>query len=211
MLPGSLRSVSSSGFAPTSFSFRLGFRITCALSSGEFHLHPKYRAQLPLEVTLLKTQAGLDDFVTEKYHDQIAAILAEWSAGLLRSPQDVRAVERILSPDFSGASFRPVESRLARPGPPVEIRQNKFSREPALASDAFLRELRSCDGSFSTVITAEFQVTSIDAAPGADSESNYARRMRTGVRYELVGSGKGFPPRTTRGALGIGMGIVGGS
>lgn len=67
---------------------------------GEFHLHPKYRAQLPLEATLRKTQAGLDEFVTEKYHDQVAAILAEWSAGFLGSPQDVRAVEELLPPIF---------------------------------------------------------------------------------------------------------------
>src|ERR1700675_842779 len=32
-------------------------------SSGtDFHLHPHYRARSPLEATLLKTQAGLDDF-----------------------------------------------------------------------------------------------------------------------------------------------------
>jgi hypothetical protein len=55
-------------------------------SGGEFHLHPHYRAQLPIEATLLKTQAGQDEFITEKYHDQIAAIFAEWSSGLLASP-----------------------------------------------------------------------------------------------------------------------------
>jgi tetratricopeptide (TPR) repeat protein/peroxiredoxin len=160
--------------------------------AGDFHLHPKYRAQLPLEATLLKTQAGLDDFVTEKYHDRVAAILAEWGAGLLASPQDVRAVEKALAPDFSGASFRPVESRLARPGPAVEIHQNKFAREPALAKDAFLRELRSAMGSFSTVITAEFQVTRIEAGAASGSANDFPGWVRTGVRYELVGSGKEF-------------------
>ena len=70
---------------------------------SDFHLHPHYRAQLPIEATLLKTQAGLDDFVTEKYHDQIAAILSEWSAGFRASPQDVRAVEKILAPIFCGS------------------------------------------------------------------------------------------------------------
>src|ERR1700690_782115 len=50
---------------------------------ADFHLHPHYRAQVPLEATLLKTQAGLDEFVTEKYHDQMAAILAERSEGSL--------------------------------------------------------------------------------------------------------------------------------
>jgi tetratricopeptide (TPR) repeat protein/thiol-disulfide isomerase/thioredoxin len=160
--------------------------------AGEFHLHPHYRAQLPLEATLLKTQAGLDNFVTEKYHDQIAAILAEWRAGFLESPQDVRAVERILTPDFSGASFRPVESRLVRSGPAVEIRQNKFAREPALAKGDFLRELRSMMSAFSVIITAEFHVTSIDAASPVLSASSLPGRIRTAVRYELVGSAKNF-------------------
>ena len=159
---------------------------------GDFHLHPKYRAQLPLEPTLLKTKAGLDEFVTEKYHDQIAAILGEWSTGFLVSPQDVHAVERILAPDFSGASFRPVESRSVRPGSAIEIRQNKFARDPALAKGPFLRELQSTMGTFAVVITAEFQVTSIDAGPRSSSVSNFPSRLLTGVRYELVGSGKDF-------------------
>jgi len=62
----------------------------------------------PLDALRLKTQAGLDDFVTEKYADQIAAILARWSSGLLQSPQDVGAVEKVLLPNFSGSSPRPV-------------------------------------------------------------------------------------------------------
>jgi len=45
------------------------------LPRSEFHLHPHYRMPRPLDALLLKTQAGLDDFVTEKYADQIAAIL----------------------------------------------------------------------------------------------------------------------------------------
>src|SRR5712691_11039342 len=56
----------------------------------EFHLHPRYRSQTPLDATLLKVKAGLDDFITEKYADQIGAILGEWSASLLRAPQDVK-------------------------------------------------------------------------------------------------------------------------
>ena len=176
---------------------------------NNFHLHPHYRAQLPLEATLLKTQAGLDEFVTEKYHDQIAAILAEWRAGLLRSPQDVWRVEKILALDFSGSSFRPVESRLVHSGPAVEVRQNKFAGEPALARDAFLRDLQSAMDSFLAVITAEFQVTSIDTESPTISTSGFPSRLLTRVRYELVGSGKDFDREQRRGMLGSGMGIVG--
>jgi len=166
----------------------LGFTSTNAFdfqapSVPEFHLHPHYRAKLPLEATLLKTEAGLDVFSTEKHAEEIAAILAQWSAGLLRSPQDIQAVERVLTPDFVGSSLQPAESRLVRSGPVLEIHQNKFARQPALGRDAFLQGLRSALSGFSEIVTAEFQVTSIDAFSGG---------LRARVRYELVGSGKDF-------------------
>src|SRR5450631_2628292 len=78
-----------------------GFASDADLASRKFHLHPHYRMPRPLDALLLKTQAGLDDFITEQYADEIAAILAQWSSGLLRSPQDVSGVEKVLLPNFS--------------------------------------------------------------------------------------------------------------
>src|ERR1700719_4136372 len=154
LVPAGLR-----GFA---FPFIFDSRNT-PLSAGDvdFHLHPRYRSETPLDAALLKTQAGLDGFITEKYHDQIAAILAEWSSSLLQSPVDARAVAKSLALDFLGSSFRPVESRLVRSGPALEIRQNKFTSLSALGGEAFLQELQSAMSSFSKIITAEFQVVSI--------------------------------------------------
>src|ERR1039458_7315062 len=63
----------------------------------------------------------------------------------------------------SGSSFRPFESRVVRPGPTIEVRQNTFNPRAALGRDAFLQELRSTLSGFSRILTAEFQVTSIDA------------------------------------------------
>jgi len=166
-------------------------------SDGEFHLHPHYRSQTPLDSTLLKTQAGLDNFVTEKYHGQIAAILAKWSSGLLRSPQDVQEFEKALASDFSASSLRPIESRLLRSGPSLEIRKNKFTPQIAVGKEAFLEELRSALSPFSKIVTAELQVTAIDVAsigaalltPSAPRAPN---RLKTSVRYDLVGSGQTF-------------------
>ena len=161
-----------------------------ALSSeSEFHLRPHYRAQRPLDALLLKTQAGLDEFVTEKYHDQIAAILAEWSSSLLRSPQEVEAIKRILTPDFSGASLRPVQSRLVRADPPVEVRRNSFTSQANLGQDAFVQELRTAMSVFSNITTAELQVTSIAASVVAPP--HLPERLRTRGRDELGGSGSG--------------------
>ena len=150
----------------------------------KFHLHPNNRAQTPLDAKLLKVQAGSDEFVTEKYHDQIAATLAAWRSSLLQSPHDLQAFEKAVASDFSGSSLRPVESRLVRSGPPIEVHQNRVTEESVLGKGSFLQELRSVLSAFSKIVTAEFQVTSIDThLPG---------RLHTRVRYELVGSGQDF-------------------
>jgi len=156
----------------------------------ELHLQPHYRMPRPLDALLIKTQAGLDDFVTEQYAGKIAAIFAQWNSGLRRSPQDLKAVEKLLAPSFSGSSLRPAESRVVRPGPTIEARHNTFNPRAALDRDGFLQELRSSLRGFSKILTAEFQVTSIDAGstPAAPSPG----QLQTRVRYELVATGNGF-------------------
>jgi len=165
-------------------------------ASTGFHLHPHYRTDRPLDATLLKVQAGLDDFITEKYADQIAAILAKWSASLLQSPRDTQAIAKVFAADFYGAPQRPVESRLVRSSAALQIHQNKFSTQPALDRDAFLRAWQSSLSGFSQIITAEFQITGIDAASGESPKSpstpQLPGRLQTRVRYEIVGGGANF-------------------
>jgi tetratricopeptide (TPR) repeat protein/peroxiredoxin len=161
-------------------------------SGAGFHLQPHYRAERPLDAVLLKVQAGLDDFITEKYADQIAAILAEWSASLLRSPGEMKAVASALAVDFSGAALRPAESRVVRSDPALQIRQNKFAGQATLGRDGFLREWKSALSVFSKIVTAEFQITGIDAAGADSSSSQPPERLQTRVRYEIVGTGAGF-------------------
>ena len=118
MLPASLSNFAfaSSPDSPRSLPF-----------DGDLRLHPRYPFARPLDATLLKTQADLDDFVSEKYHDRIAPILAEWSSELLRSSQGVQAIKKVLTTDFSGGSLRPNESRPVRMDSLVEVHQNKFT------------------------------------------------------------------------------------
>jgi tetratricopeptide (TPR) repeat protein/peroxiredoxin len=167
------------------------------VGEAEFHLHPHYRLQRPLDATLLKVTPGLDDFVTEKYHDQIAARLREWSFSLLQSAQSVQALDKLLGPEFYGSSLHPVESRLLRSGASLEARKIHFSPQLTLSASAFLQDMRSFLGGFSKLITAEFQITSIEAigtgtASAPSSTSSLPGSLRTRVRYELVGSGADF-------------------
>ena len=157
-----------------------------------FHLHPHYRTQRPLDDTLLKVQPGLDDFIAEKYADQIAVILAEWSEGLLRSPQEMLAIEKVLAVDFSATSLKPAETRVVRSSSMLEVRENKFAQQATLSSESFLRDWQSTLNAFSKILTAEFQITGIEAAPATSSPAQIPDRVATRTRYEIVGSGADF-------------------
>jgi tetratricopeptide (TPR) repeat protein len=183
LLPASLRNLA--------FSFDPPGPDNALSPEAEFHLRPHYRSPTSLDAVLLKAKAGFDEFLTEKYADQIAAILANWSAGLLRSPQDITAVERVLAPSFLGPSLRSLKSQPLRSGPPVTADRHTFAPDRSLHADAFLQELRSHLEPFVRILIAEFQVTSIDASlPSAATQT--PQRVPTRVRYELVGTGRDF-------------------
>ena len=161
------------------------------VSPPEFHLHPHYRSERPLDATLLKVDASLDDFITEKYGDQLAAVLAEWSTGLLQSPTETQVIAKTLAADFAATSFQPAELRLVRSTSTLEVRRNNFAGLKAtLDRDAFLRDLQSTLNTFSKILTAEFQITSINAE--AASSSQLPLLLQTHIRYEIVGTGTGF-------------------
>ena len=174
------------------------------LSNSEFHLHPHYRMPCAIDALLLKTRSGSDEFVTEKYADEIAEILAQWSTALLRSPQDSGPIEKVFLSAFSGVSLLPVETRIVRPGPAIEVRLSTFAPtltpESALGRNAFVQELRSALSRFSMILTAEFQVTSIKTAPGEPS------KLETRIRYELVGEGARLLSRAAHRLLGDRLG-----
>ena len=154
-----------------------------ARSSGapDFHLHPHYRSQLPLDAMLKKVAAGADDFVNEKYAEQIDAILRSWGAGLCDSPTSVDVIARCLDDSFSGMSFSGAQLKTVRAGI-IDVWKSSFPQN-GISRDAFLEQLRASLSEFSRILTAEFQITRIDAA---------LPRVRTRVRYKLVGTGKNF-------------------
>jgi tetratricopeptide (TPR) repeat protein len=163
-----------------------------APADARFYLHPHYRSQRPVDAVLVKVQSGLDEFITEKYADDIGAILGQWAADLTRSPAETRNLAKALADDFSGASPQPTQSRVVRSNLGIEVRQNEFTDQTVLSRDRFLREWLSRLEIFSKIVTAEFQVTGIDAETSPVTGSQLPNRVRTRVRYEIVGTGSGF-------------------
>jgi tetratricopeptide (TPR) repeat protein len=157
---------------------------------GDFHVHPQYRLRPPLDDLLRKVPAGFDEFSTEKYQDQVAKILWEWSSQLRESPQETSAIEKVMTPNFSGASAGAADAQETRTGTVLQVSRMKFTEGTPLGREAFLQEWRSAMKPFSKMVTAEFQVTSIRARFSPSSPS--AKDLETSVRFELVGAGADF-------------------
>ena len=151
-----------------------------------YHLQPHYRSQKPLDALLAKTAAGSDEFVTEKYADQIGAVLNEWRTHLLENPGNVDPLQRVMASGFAGASFQSFQSRSLRSHAGIQVDRKTFSSS-SLPKDAFLADLRESLGSFSTLLTSEMQIVEITAS--SPTRSGEASAIRTRVRYDLVGAG----------------------
>jgi tetratricopeptide (TPR) repeat protein len=169
------------------------FRVAAGLpGSTDFHVHPQYRAQRELDTVLRKVQSGFDAFVTEKYQDQVAKILGEWSSQLLESPQKTAALEKVMMSNFSGASANAAMAEPVRAGATLKVFRMKFAESVLLGREAFLKEWRSSMNSFSKVVTAEFQVTRIRTGSSALFSAGFTGSLETRVRFELVGTGPDF-------------------
>ena len=158
--------------------------------ASAFHLHPQYRTPLSLESMLGKVKAGSDVFVSEKYQDQLAAILARWRVELLTGAENLGAIEACLAGDFAGFALSGSESRVLRKDRNLEITLNIFSAQGLLPRDRFLEQLRGYLKSFEKVMVADFQITSTEASAG--SASGAVSLIKTTVRYELVGEGADY-------------------
>jgi len=141
---------------------------------------------------LRKVPAGFDEFITEKYQDQVAAVFSEWSSQLLHSPRTTAALEKIVAADFSGESLKPSAWKPVYEGSPLQVWKGQFAGEAMLRANNFFVEWRSSVSAFDKIITAEFQVTSIHSMPDASPASGQSQLLDTVVRFELVGSGEGF-------------------
>ena len=155
-------------------------------------MHPQYHGTREIDDVLKYVQTGLDGFVSEKYHDQVAVILRGWSADLVASPQNTTAIGKVMAERFLAASCVPILSQPTRPDSFLKVTRLKFSENAVLSAEAFLKEWRSSFSIFSKLLTAEFQVTSIRTHPPRLPVGGMSDSLETRVRFEFVGTGAGF-------------------
>ena len=153
-----------------------------------FQIHPEYRVKRGIDAVLRKLPAGHDDFVTEKYQDEIEAVLRAWSAELHTEPGGMEALRKVVAPEFFGAEMRSGQASVAYRSATIQTWRVKYAIEATLGAEGFFGGLRASLAAFSKLHVAEFQIVSIHA----DSANAGVIPVTTVVRYEFVGEGSGF-------------------
>jgi tetratricopeptide (TPR) repeat protein len=161
-------------------------------ASPELQLHPQYRAKRGIEAILRKVPPGFDDFITEKYQDEVAAFFREWGGQLLQSTQESGALRKVMSGNFQGNSLKSGLPRTVHETSVIKTWKIRYSAEPLLGAEPFLTELNSWFSPFSKLIVAEFEIVSIRAEPASADLRAQSVSLATRVRFELVGAGSGF-------------------
>jgi tetratricopeptide (TPR) repeat protein len=156
-----------------------------ASASELLRFTPHYPQGAPIDEVLRYLRPGLDEFVVEKYAEQVEGVLAAWSDSLRRSPADLGAVAQALSPEFQGSSWQAYQDQVIRPGPALEVKRRRFAGEALQSAHSFLAGLRDLLGSGRTVPTAQFKL------PELTVRSEQPLRLATSIRYDLVLQGPG--------------------
>jgi Flp pilus assembly protein TadD len=171
------------------------------LGAGTTGLTAAQRAPLRVPPSIEAVQKHLvpgdDAFPEEREAAELAHQLGELSTRLRARP--VRASEiatALLAPDFKGAPLTSADEASVGNSPELEVfRARTLASAMVLDRVAFAKELAAIASDFESIQTAEFLITSIaveraSAAPAASATSDAAARVRTTVRFDLVGPGK---------------------
>jgi len=147
-----------------------------------------------LDAILRKVQAGFDDFITEKYAEQIESIFNDWSSQLRESPQDVSALGKVMSADFLGGSLKSDQLKSVNVASYLKVWRVQYQQQANLPSEAFLSDLRSTLSTFSKMETAEFHVVGIHSGshPSSGAAGAGYSSLVCVMRFEFVATGTGF-------------------
>ena len=167
---------------PASFSGALlsfGAQLPSAtMAFAEARYTPHYPARSPLEDVLRLVPAGSDSYVSEKHASEIEAVFGRWSECFQSGNLD--GIGPSLAPEVQAASFASAHETKLRSGYGVESLRLGFAEQLHPGTDRLLHDLRNWLGRDFEVLSADFQITSLQesgAVPGS---------VHTCIRYSLV-------------------------
>lgn len=166
---------------------RAPFQRFDGLEPAQFHsldqrLIPNYRTKPPIDDLIGLVEPGADAFISEKYAQQIEAILAEWKKSLEQSPANGLAIANFLSPNLEASALRPSKETVLRSDPSLQVWRGEFAEQPGCNKDGLVRQLNSLWDDLS-ILNAEFKVIAIHVT------RELPLSVQTRIRYDLTGVG----------------------
>lgn len=155
----------------------------CLTAQEPALFRPQLATPEVIEPFLKYLEPGSDAFATEREAAELAARLRELSAALRGGPDRAAAIaSTLLASTFRGARLLSPSAAAAGKSSFEVVRATDLPREMSIQARGFGSELRRLVDEMREVTVAELLITSIDV-------DKTANRVRTDVRYDIVGTG----------------------
>jgi Flp pilus assembly protein TadD/peroxiredoxin len=151
------------------------------LPLADLHISPHYPAKSPLEEIFRYQVPGSDEYITEKHAEEIARLLDEWSQGLKVVPPALSTLAKFVDVSITGPSLTGAHTVPVRAENGINVSLRQFASKITRGRELFLEEMKKYFFSISQVITAEFQIVSLEEI------ENTPLTVRVDIRYDLVG------------------------
>lgn len=150
------------------------------LPFADVRLTPRYPTKSPLEDVLRLATPGSDEYITELFAFEIAGQLEQWSQALKASVHDTSALANMLDRAIEASPLTSGNETMLRSGDGIEVVKRHFSSSMTSGRERFIEEMQGWLRSFTSLETAEFEITSIEQIASAP------RTIRTDIRYDIV-------------------------
>jgi hypothetical protein len=151
------------------------------LPLADLRISPRYPTKSPLEELFRYTVPGSDEYVTEKHAEEIGRLLDGWSQGLKVLPPALSTFAQFIDSSIAGPSLTVARTVPVRAENGINVSLRQFASKITPGRELFLEEMKKYLSSISQVITAEFQIVSLEEI------GNTPLTVRVDIRYDLVG------------------------
>ncbi len=143
---------------------------------------PHYPAKSPLDDVLRLAAPGTDEYVTEGYVFQIAALLEEWSQHLKVDSPGVATLSKFIDRSVQSTQLSPERESPLRTGGCIQVLRREFAAGLLPGRERLLEEIKNYLGPLKRVETADFEIyecTRVNDSPLI---------LEAGIRYNFVGT-----------------------
>jgi Tfp pilus assembly protein PilF/peroxiredoxin len=142
---------------------------------------PHYPAKSPLDDVLRLGPPGTDEYVSEGYAFEVAALLQDWSRHLKEYPPATAALSKFVDSSIQATAFRPIRESPLRSGDLIEVLRTEFPAVLLPGRERFLEEIKNYLAPLKRIETADFEIY------GCKQVADSPLIVEARVRYDFVG------------------------